>query len=229
MLGAGTLGALASSPVALQQATAVLERLEPDDYVAYLLSYYRTGLGRFGDHWRYADIVTVLQAAARLLRPERYLEIGVRRGRSMAIVAAACPGCEIIGFDLWVPDYAGMPNPGPAFVRGELARVGHAGSLELIGGNSHDTVPQYLREHPDAFFDLITVDGDHSRQGAAQDLRDVLPRLKVGGVLVFDDIAHPALPHLDRVWRRVVVADQRFSTWEFSELGYGVALAVRKW
>ena len=40
---------------------------------------------------------------ARELQPETYLEVGVRRGFSMAMVAARSPQVEIYGFDLWVP------------------------------------------------------------------------------------------------------------------------------
>lgn len=87
----------------------------------------------------------------------------------MAMVAAQRPHCYIAGFDLWIRDYAGMPNPGEEFVRGELARVGYAGSAEFFVGDSRETVPRYVREHPDRYFDLITVDCDHSRAGARVD------------------------------------------------------------
>jgi predicted O-methyltransferase YrrM len=100
--------------------------------------------------------------------------------------------------------------------------------LELIVGNSHRALPDYFSKHPDLFFDLITVDGDHSEDGAEQDLREVVPHLKVGGILVFDDISHPAHPYLAQVWRNVIESDSCFSSWGYSELGYGVALAIRK-
>lgn len=229
MLGAGTLGSLATSPACLRQVIQIIECLEPDEYVRYLLAYYRAGLDRFADAWQYADITTVLLATTQMLQPQNYLEIGVRRGRSMAMVARTCPECEIVGIDLWTPDYAGMPNPGPDFVRAELNKIGHTGRLELFTGDSHKILPQLFGDHPEVFFDVITVDGDHSKKGATQDLRDVLPRLKVGGVLVFDDICHPMHPYLARVWQEVVCANSCFSTWQFTELGYGVAVAVRKW
>jgi predicted O-methyltransferase YrrM len=146
----------------------------------------------------------------------------------MGEVAAAAPSCAIIGFDLWVQEYASMPNPGPDFVKDELRRIGHTGEIELISGDSHETVPKFLASNPNAFFDLVTVDGDHSRHGAGQDLAHVLPRLRIGGVIVFDDIAHPAHPYLLNVWQKLVQSDSRFGTWQFTELGYGVALAVRK-
>lgn len=228
MLGPAMIGELATSGDCLAKAMEIIGQLAPDDYVRYLSAYYRAGQNRFGASWRYADIVTALQACAQLVQPESYLEIGVRRGRSMAIVAATCPECEIVGFDMWVEDYAGMANPGAAFVKAEMLKIGHYGKLELIGGDSHQTIKAYFSSRPEAFFDLITVDGDHSASGAREDLLDVLPRLKIGGVLVFDDIAHPELPHLKDVWQALVVADTRFSAWQFDELGYGVAVAVRR-
>lgn len=228
MIGPGTLGSLATNPTCLRQAIKVINLLGPDDYILYLQAYYQAGLERFGDSWRYADIITVLQAAVQLLRPKNYLEIGVRRGRSMAIVASGSPDCEIFGFDLWGEEYAGMKNPGPDFVRAELTKLGYIGKLKFIAGNSHETVPHFLTVNPDLFFDLITVDGDHSENGAKQDLLCVLPRLKIGGVLVFDDITHPSHPYLMDVWHQVL-SDPRFTKWEYTDLGYGVAFAIRRY
>lgn len=228
LIGPSSLGETALSPALLRRVTAILELLEPDDYIRYLLAYYRAGLERFGDAWRYSDILTVLSAVAELAQPQNYLEIGVRRGRSMAMVASPCPDCSIVGFDLWLPGYAGMSNPGPEFVRAEMRKVGHSGPLELVTGDSHETVPRFLSEHRDMFFDLITVDGDHSKRGAEQDLRGVLPRLKIGGVIVLDDICHPLHPYLAHIWEKLVASDSRFAAWQFAELGYGVALAIRK-
>ncbi len=228
MLSGAILGRLALDPDTLGRAMEIMEHLESDQYLEFLRAYYRLGRERYGSAWRYADIVTVLLACALLIQPESYLEIGVRRGRSMAMVAATRPRCRIVGFDLWKADYAGMPNPGPDFVRAELDKLGYRGSLELVSGDSHQTLPAYFNAHPDEYFDLITVDGDHSRQGAIQDLREVMPRLKLGGALVFDDICHPAHPYLLPVWQETVAGDPRFTTWQFTDLGYGVALAIRK-
>jgi predicted O-methyltransferase YrrM len=124
-----------------------------------------------------------------------------------------------VGRELWGPD----------FVRSELKKVGFKGKLELVSGNSHDTIPGYFRQHPDAYFDLITVDGDHSYRGASMDLRDVLPRLNIGGVVVFDDIASPQAVYLRDVWKRYVANQSRFANWEFNELGFGIALGIRKY
>jgi predicted O-methyltransferase YrrM len=144
------------------------------------------------------------------------------------MIASTRPTCAMVGFDIWRPNYADMDNPGPEWVSAELRRIGHTGPLELISGNSHKTVPTYLAHHPDVFFDLITVDGDHSERGAERDLQDVLPRLSVGGIVILDDICSPIHPYLGAVWHRVVASDTRYMSWEYTELGYGVAFAVRK-
>jgi hypothetical protein len=145
----------------------------------------------------------------------------------MAMIAASCPQCNIVGIDLWLSDYAGLQNPGPDFVRSEMEKLGYHGNLELLSGDSHSVLPDYFRRHPDLFFDLITVDGDHSEDGAEQDLHAVIPRLKIGGLVVFDDICHPSHPYLDRVWKKVICDDPHFATWKFDELGYGVAVGIR--
>ena len=224
---AGTLAGLVAQPAVLTAYRDLLSRLKGDAYTDFLRVFVDRGLATYGEAWRYADICTVLLGLASRLDVRDYLEIGVRRGRSMAMVASLRPGARIVGFDIWSEDYAGMENPGPDHVRGVMAEFGHHGPLELVSGDSRATVPAYFASHPDASFDCITVDGDHSEDGAVADLLAVLPRLRVGGVLVFDDIAHPDLPHLGRVWDRVMARRPAFTTHAFRELGYGVALAVR--
>ncbi len=222
---AQTLAAAAMSEDSIAFTREVLERLTPSKEHEASRLYYEWGLAKFGRHWRHADILTVLRAASTLIQPAAYLEIGVRRGRSAAIVGATCPGCALYGFDLWLPDYADAPNPGPEFVRGELRAAGHRGSVELVSGDSRRTVPSFLRAHPGLYFDLINVDGDHSVLGAATDLANTLPRLKVGGIVVLDDIC--SFPRLGRVWHKIIRQDSRFMSWEFTESRYGVAAAVR--
>lgn len=228
VVGAETIGALALSESTHEEVRNVLALLDRDDYTDYVATFMDAGRGRAGAAWQYADIVTVLAAAARLVSPRTYLEIGVRRGRSLAVVAAAAPDASLIGVDMWVPEYAGMANPGPAFVRRQLENVGFRGTLQLLSGDSHRLLPRLFAEQPGLTFDLITVDGDHTPAGSRRDLLDVLPRLRIGGALVFDDIRHASHPKLARVWRDAV-RDRRYSTWEFGDIGYGVAVAVRRW
>jgi predicted O-methyltransferase YrrM len=227
VIGAATIGALAIDLGCVTALAAEVLKRDPDQYAKYVADFVSAGQAAPG--WRYADIVSVLAAATELLRPHSYLEIGVRRGRSMCVVASRARACAIIGVDYWNAGYAGIDNPGPDHVRGKLASVGHTGEVELISGDSHDVLPRLFRERPGLDFDLITVDGDHSAKGARRDLLDVLPRLRIGGAIVFDDISHPAHEELSGVWERAVAAHRRYATWSFDDVGYGVAVAVRRW
>jgi len=229
MVGADTLQAKLANTDYLDQALDLMVRLTPDDYTLYLRDFYTHGQEQFGKDWRYADIVTVLLCLSETLKPRTYLEIGVRRGRSACAVASKSPHCAMFLFDMWMANYAGMDNPGPEFVKVELAKVGHKAPALFTDGDSHKTIPAFFAKNPDAYLDIITVDGDHSELGAAQDLRDVLPRLAIGGAVVFDDISHPAHPELNRVWRAMVEDDDRFSTYSYREAGYGVGFAIRKY
>jgi predicted O-methyltransferase YrrM len=227
LAGVSSLAPQVLGAQAVRRSRSVLERLDCDEYHQYVMNFYRAGLDRLGDGWTYADLYTTLAGLTTVLRPDAYLEIGVRRGHSMSMVAAHAPQCSIYGFDLWVQDYAGLHNPGKAFVEQQLARVGFTGRAQFTDGDSASTVPSFLAEHPDLYFDLITVDGDHSARGARLDLGHVLPRLKVGGVVVFDDLINPAHPELLGVWNETVASRADMTSWTFAEAGFGVAFALR--
>ena len=229
VIGAQTIGARALDASLIDDVVRFVNELDPDVYVRYVAAFAAAGRRLTGADWRYADITTVLAAAAELVTPTSYLEIGVRRGRSLCVVVGRAPSCDVVGVDLWNPGYAGIDNPGPDHVRAQAVAAGHAGQLELLSGDSHAVLPRFFVERPDLDFDLITVDGDHSRRGAAADLRTVLPRLRIGGVVVFDDISQRAHPYLRDVWQREVADDRRYATWAFDDVGFGVALAVRRW
>ncbi len=51
-----------------------------------------------------------------------------------------------------------------------------------------------------------------------------LPRLKVGGVIVCDDVS---VPSVKRAWEKIVKRDSRYVSWEFTTGGYGVGAAIR--
>lgn len=205
----------------------ILTKLEPEPYLDAVIQSYKTGLRRFGKHWQYVDLISVIHAYASLMQPAWYLEIGVRRGRSLAAAFAACPTMKAIGFDLWLADYAGATNEGELFVRREVGHAAPDADMELITGNSRETVPEYLNrpDCPDVF-DMITVDGDHRPEGARIDLENTLPRIAPGGILLFDDIIHPDLTHLAGVWRSAIAKFPRYSVYTNTTDGTGLAVAM---
>jgi predicted O-methyltransferase YrrM len=80
-------------------------------------------------------------------------------------------------------------NAGVDAVRASLGRLlpGEAIDQRVTWecGDSHEILPR-LRAQGQRF-DLITVDGDHTPTGQAQDLRDALAVLAPGGTLIVDD------------------------------------------
>ena len=228
MLDPETIFCRARRPSTVNNVLSVLEALVPDSYSIYISAYLEEGLEKFGADWSYLDILNILVACSELIRPRTYLEIGVRRGRSIAMVASTTPQTDLYGFDMWAANYAGMENPGPEFVESELRKIGATGKIEFVSGNSRETLPKFFAKHPELQLDLITVDGDHSDEGAREDLLCVLPRVASGGAVVFDDISHPLHPNLYQVWSNALHdCGLRFVSGAYTNLGYGVAVAVR--
>jgi len=198
-------------PDNLENTLAVQARLQTDEAIASWLESLQHGRTTGSRYW---DLCCSLNLISRRLRPLRYLEIGVRRGKSMAQIAAHNPDCEIFGFDLWITPYAGVENPGPEFVRQEMRAVGYAGPLQMISGPSQQTVPKFLDEDRSMAFDVITVDGDHSDQGGWADLQAVAPHVRPGGFLLFDDLVNPH-HNLHPIWMRFRASYRRL--FQFAE------------
>ena len=165
------------------ETLGLLEQVAPGDEVnlPVLLAYLRERV----ESDEPCELRTAVRWYARTYQPKRYLEIGVRRGWSLLQVADVCPECEITGIDIWTPEYGGAANEGEAFVRAEVARLAphYRGELAFVSERSQDWLSKHWRQ-----FDMITVDGDHTGLGALMDLKLTLPMLRLGGVLLFDDL-----------------------------------------
>jgi len=74
--------------------------------------------------------------------------------------------------------------------------------LELILGNSHDSAIQEQCEGPVC---ILLIDGDHSHKSVRADIQGWIPKLVVGGVVMFHDYSHPQgdIPRLRGVRRAV--------------------------
>lgn len=161
---------------------------------------------------------------ARQVIPSNFLEIGVRRGWSTAAVAMASPDCQIYAFDEWHENYGGSPNPGPGFVQSELSKFGYNKPIVFINGDSHKTLPKFFKENNETF-DMILVDGDHSVDGARQDLMDTMPHINVGGVMIFDDVVDGE--GLQEVWNELIKTFPNFKYFSYRDNKPGVAFAIR--
>lgn len=162
-------------------------------------------------HWRartmQLDLRMAVRAAAMVIQPTNYLEIGVRRGWTMA-QALSSPYTRCWGVDPWQDNYALEPNPGADFVRAEMERVwpGAGKRLTLVTGYSQAVLPGLLKgvARDKGWLDLAVIDGDHEAETAWQDVRHVLPHVRVGGAVILDDLVpEPSEYPLLHIWERV--------------------------
>lgn len=121
----------------------------------------------------------MLYALIRGLKPERYLEIGVRWGGSARIVATAMEANgfgEAVGLD---PDLGSFrPRPRELFGRYRSVR----------GYSPEDTgKAAALVSAP---FDMVFIDAVHTYSAVKADLAGVLPFLAEGGHILFHDAFH---------------------------------------
>ena len=188
-----------TSPTVKQRVHYIISHLTQDRWLSNDLRNYSGASTQAQSQW--FDILSFLNWYAHNFKPKNYLEVGVRRGRSMSQVLVGSPDTDTYGFDMWIPGYAAEENPGPEFVLSEMEKLGVKKQPTFIVGNSHETLPSFFSnpEHPQEF-DLINIDGDHSYSGAKMDLDIAFSHLAPGGALVFDDISHHAHPELTTLW-----------------------------
>ena len=229
LLGRETIKNLISNNEVIKEALLILKKLESNHDVEFISEFYEKGLRLYGDKWVYADINTALLGLSKIMDIENYMEIGVRRGRSLCMLGSQKKTANLYGFDMWIEDYHNSPNPGPDFVNKELDKFNFQGKVNFINGDSKTTVPNFFKENPNLFFDLITIDGDHSLKGAYRDIKNVLPRLKIGGAIVFDDISSHEHLYLKKLWTKEIKNKNNFYSYEFTDAGLGIAVGIKKY
>jgi len=199
------LESLLGHPNLTRRTLETLEMLASDEVnKPPLIAWLNEGLARNDKRW---EIRTALRCLARVIQPRSYLEIGTRRGWSLAQVVSEVPEVRVYSVDMWIDQYGGAENSGPEFLLQELRRVtpNYCGQITFLTGNSHDILPVFLdgayadgsspelelvrqAEARPHLFDLITVDGDHTAVGAWWDLLDEMSHVALGGAVVFDDL-----------------------------------------
>ena len=127
-------------------------------------------------------------ALARLPFVKHICEIGFNAGHSASLWLLANPTAKVTMFDIWTHEYA---EKGEMLLRGGLPEgfglKNVDARLNIIKGSSHDTLKTYAATHPKSC-DIVSVDGDHSYDGAIQDMLDVLPLMRnEESVLLLDD------------------------------------------
>lgn len=118
-----------------------------------------------------------IEAYCKGYRGGKYLEVGTNYGNSalqawMTFAPSKMVLCDMFNEKRMIP-----------FIQRTLLIVNCTSEVTFITGDSHQTVKRIKDT-----FDVILVDGDHTKKGALQDLRETWPLLRNGGIMLFDDI-----------------------------------------
>lgn len=106
----------------------------------------------------WVQVYTALWQEVRKIAPKKIVEIGTRAGYSAWTMLRACPEATVVAFDLDCDEHGGYKG-----AHENARRILPADRFELTIKNSHD-----IDRLPEC--DLVYVDGDHTEDGAMQDL-----------------------------------------------------------
>lgn len=121
--------------------------------------------------------------------PITFLEVGVFRGTTSALLLENIPACKLVGIDPWERSFFDRHDVrDDAAWSGILASIEgikekYAGRVAFIKGYSGPV----LRNLSGIEFDGIYIDGEHKYAAVIADFNLCWPLLKKGGVLIFDD------------------------------------------
>lgn len=139
-------------------------------------------------------------------RPGLCVEIGVYAGRSLVALALACRhvGGFAVGIDPWAQeancdgwdkddanrDWWSRVDMEPFYAQAQA-------SISIFGLREHCALLRTRAEPAAAVFaagsvGLLHIDGNHSESAACRDVALYLPKLRPGGLLVFDDANWPS-------------------------------------
>ena len=124
-------------------------------------------------------------------RPINYLEIGTFYGANVLSVANSYGlhnNSKLYCIDPWEDynDYPEYKTEQPTIYKSFLENVENSGmkhKIEINRGYSNIEIPKFQ----DDFFDIIYIDGNHEPDYVLEDAVLSFRKLKIGGVMIFDD------------------------------------------
>ena len=216
-------GRLRDTRFAALPATTVRERLS-EDWMADVVSASCTPIrGWAFSAW--SELVPVMYALFTLLRPRRYVELGVHNSMSSSPPAtwprsSASPEC--VAVDSWVGDvhagfhdtsvfdnfraYAAENGPDQYFIQGYFSAA--------------------LAWFEDGSVDLLHIDGLHTYEAVKEDFETWLPKMSDTGVIIFHDTNEFGRGF--GVWRLWEELKGRYPAFEFAhQHGLGIIFVGR--
>lgn len=180
-------------------------RLASEESARYVQEHMRT-VPNYACDYDFHDTVVRQELDSKLLESGLVLEFGVATGRTLNHIARLLPDKTVHGFD----SFDGLPEAWTSrmgkgfFARKHLPRV--RANCQLHRGWFSDTLPEFVREHPEPVA-LLHIDSDlySSCQTILQELAD---QIVTGTVIIFDEyMNYPGWQQDEfRAWQEFVQA-----------------------
>lgn len=123
-----------------------------------------------------------LSAIVRNYGVRSVLEIGFNAGHSSLIFLETSPNTQVTSFELVSGGYTAIGK--------KYIDTSYPGRHTLIIGDSTVTVPEYIASGVQRKFDLIFIDGGHSYEVAAADLRNCAALAGEDTIVIMDDTVY---------------------------------------
>lgn len=131
-----------------------------------------------GNFSYYVGKCELLYKHVKQLQPKVIVEVGWNCGHSAAIMLHASPTSRLVSFDIADRQYM--------LEVADIVKRYHPQSRFHVG-DSKVTLPQVLQVE-DLVVDFALIDGDHTYEAVASDLKAVAPRMSPGGLIFIDDL-----------------------------------------
>lgn len=172
------------------------------------------------DFQYHPTLYMALETVCKTISPDSYLEVGSREGTSLRTVVESSPRLgNVVVCDTWEQGHGGSGRGTHFHIASLLDDLGYKGKRTFLSGDSLMLLPT-LHDS----FDLVLIDGNHTDRYAEADARQGWRLLRPGGILLFDDITHPAHT-LQPVYERLF---EEFGAQQFSGIAGDVGV-MRKY
>ena len=111
-------------------------------------------------------------------RKQNLLEIGFNGGHSNLIFLLSQNNLEITNFDICCNDYTKSCFK---YLKTKFKNI------ELIIGDSKETIPKYIKENTNKKYDIIHIDGEHKIDSALIDIKNCKKLSNKETLLIIDD------------------------------------------
>lgn len=123
----------------------------------------------------------LLYCFVRMLKPEICVEIGSQRGYSAAWIGQGLED-NGLGHLTCIDPFIGCGEGKEPVFRETILNMGLKYRVDLVVGKSQDVLHRVLSE-----IDFLLIDGGHTKEACALDIKNYVPKVSSGGIVFFHD------------------------------------------